>query len=277
MSKVIFNYENNITEIQCNQEDQMKRIIQKFKQKIGIDTKELFFSYNGTIINEEFKLSQIQNSIDKERKILNILVFNKEFTGIKEKIERSKDIICPKCRNNARIDIKNFNFSLYGCINNHNINNLSINEFKQSQNIDISKIICDICKKKNKAEAINQKFYYCLFCQSNLCILCNSIHNQEHKIVQYDKKNYFCLKHFSNYIKYCKQCNKNMCIQCEKEHKTHETIFFGDIIIERENYIKEMNKLKDIFAQLQKEINSLINLLINFSENIKSNNKYFKI
>ena len=95
MSKVIFNYENNITEIQCNQEDQMKRIIQKFKQKIGIDTKELFFSYNGTIINEEFKLSQIQNSIDKERKILNILVFNKEFTGIKEKIERSKDIICP--------------------------------------------------------------------------------------------------------------------------------------------------------------------------------------
>ena len=41
----------------------------------------------------------------------------------------SKDIICPECKENIILDIKNFNINLKGCKNKHEINNvLLLNE-----------------------------------------------------------------------------------------------------------------------------------------------------
>lgn len=274
MNKVVFNYTNNLIEIQCNPEDLMKKIFQKFEQKTRKNYKDLFFYYNGSLINEELKLAQIENSLDKERKIINVLVYDKESDKKSKNIERAKEVICPNCRENARIEIKNLKFSLFDCINNHKKSNLSIDEFTKSQNIDTSEIICDMCNKNTLSESFNKKFYYCLFCKSKLCVLCNSIHDESHKIVKYEQKNYYCQQHFSNYIKYCKQCKKNMCIQCEKEHKNHNTLFFGDILVEKEKYIQEMNFLRKLIEKLNEEINNIINLLMNASENI---NNYYKI
>ena len=274
MNKIIFNYENQEIEIQCKSDDQMKKIFQNFGQKIGANFKDLLFNYNGNIINEDLKLNQIENSIDKERRIMNVLVYNKDENKKQSNFQISKEIICPQCSDNSSLSITNYKISLSGCLNGHNINNISFNDFLKSQHIDITKIKCDICKKRNKGEAFDNKFYYCLLCKSNLCVLCNSIHDEAHKIVKFDQKNYYCQKHFSNYIKYCNQCKKNMCIQCEKEHKTHNTLFFGDILIDKENYMNEISSLKEIIDKFQKDINSIINLLINFSENI---NSYYKI
>ena len=98
MFKIIFNYESIETEVQCKQENKMKKIFEHFCQKRGLGINNLIFNYNGSIINEELELNQLVNSLDRERKILNILVFSKEGEMIKETIEKSKDIICPKCR-----------------------------------------------------------------------------------------------------------------------------------------------------------------------------------
>ena len=273
MNKVIFNYKSVETVIQCMPNDKMKKIVQNFCQKTEVDINNLIFNYNGSIINIELEVNKLENIFDKERKIMNVLVFNKEETKIKNK-EKSIEIICPDCRENARVNIKDYKFNIFGCKNGHQINNLSTNEFLQSQSIDISKITCEICKKTNKSECFEQKFHYCLNCKSNLCALCNSIHNKEHKVVKYEQKNYFCIKHFANYIKYCKQCKKNMCIMCENEHKNHSSIFFGNIIINKENYMEQLNYLKKNIDKFQEEINSIINLLKNISENI---NNYYSI
>ena len=61
---------------------------------------------------------------------------------------------------------------------------------------------------------------------------------------------------------------------CEKEHKNHNTLFFGDIIINKENYMKQLFDLKNNIDKFKGEINSIINLLMKLSENI---NDYYKI
>ena len=261
MNKVIFNYEGVETGIQCTSNDKMKKIILNFGQKRGIDVKNLIFYYNGSIINEELELNKLENTFDKQRKIMNVLVYNKEGANIKNVNEKSKEIICPDCGENALVDINNNKFNIFGCINGHHLDNLSTKEFLESQNIDNSKIICDICKTNNKSGSFGNKFYYCLKCKSNLCVLCNSVHDIEHKKIEYEQKNYFCRKHFLNYIKYCKQCKKNMCIMCDKEHTNHNTLFFGDIIVNKENYINQLLDLKNKIDKFQEEINSIINLI----------------
>ena len=90
------------------------------------------------------------NEFDKTRFKMNIIVVNnsKDISGVKEII--SKDIICPKCKENLFIDIKNFKINLYGCKNNHEINDIILNKYEETQKIDLSNIICDIRKKKQQ-------------------------------------------------------------------------------------------------------------------------------
>ena len=83
-----------------------------------------------------------------------------------------KDIICPECKENALIDIKNFKIRLYGYKNNHNTKHISLNIFSETQKIDISKIICEICNKNNKKYTHNNNFYLCNTCNKNLSPLC---------------------------------------------------------------------------------------------------------
>ena len=84
--------------------------------------------------------------------------------------------------------------------------------------------------------------------------------SQIHNIIDYDKKNFHCNYHNDSYTSFCKQCKKNMCIMCENEHKNHNSIFFGNIIINKENYMDQLNYLKKNIDKFQEEINSIINL-----------------
>ena len=92
MIEAIFIYEGQQIIIQCNLEDKMKDIINKFKSKIKEEDNNLYYIYNGNKINEELKFSQIINN--KEEKIINILVYKNE--NGKEII--SNKIICPECK-----------------------------------------------------------------------------------------------------------------------------------------------------------------------------------
>ena len=54
MIEIIFNYKGNTTIIQCNKEEKMKEIFNKFKQKTGIDINSLYFLYSGNkLTNDE--------------------------------------------------------------------------------------------------------------------------------------------------------------------------------------------------------------------------------
>ena len=132
MVEVIFNYKGIDTIIQCNINDKMKDIIKKFLIKIvkNENANNLFFIYNANIINYELTFIQHESEIDKNRNKMNIIVKsnNDNNNEIKEII--SKDIICPECGENIFINIKDFKINLYGCKNEHIINNILIKNMK---------------------------------------------------------------------------------------------------------------------------------------------------
>ena len=221
MANVIFNYKGKETIIQCNLNEKIKDILKRYTNKIEIYISKLYFIYNGNKINDNLILNEIINGEDKRRNTMNILVYENNEAIIKENQIKSKEIICPKCNENILIKLNEYKINLFNCKNNHEINNIFLNEFENIEKIDISKIICDNCKTKNKSNSYNHQFYRCNLCKINLCPLCKSNHNPNHKIINYDNKNYICEIHDVNYIKYCKDCKLNICIYCPKEHKNH--------------------------------------------------------
>ena len=80
-------------------------------------------------------------------------------------MKKSKHIICPQCKESSRILIDNYKLGLYDCKNGHKTDNISINDFEQTQNYDESKIECEICYKVNKTTSYQELFYICLDCK----------------------------------------------------------------------------------------------------------------
>ena len=262
MAEVLFIFEGREIIIQCDTNDRMKDIINKCVTKIGNDN--LYFIYNGQKLNEELKFNEQANEIDKERNKMNILVYENNKT-IKENKIISKEFICPECDNNILIDIKDYKIN-YKCKNEHIKNNILINEYIKTQIIDISKIICNECKEKNKNNTYNNEFYQCLNCNINLCPLCNSNHDKNHNIINYDDKYYICKLHNELYIKYCKQCNENICIICENNHNNHEMINLSNII-NKEEIIKINEEFKNIMNKFKNEIEEIKNKINNIFNN----------
>ena len=245
----------------------MKKIIQRFATKIQINNSKIFFIYNGNIINEELNDNKIINKEDKKRNEMNILVNEKNFSIAEENIIKSKEIICPECKENIFINIKDYKINLFNCKNKHNINNILLQNYEKTQNIDISKIICDKCKIKNKSKTYNNEFFKCNTCNINLCPLCKSTHDKNHNIINYEKRNFICDKHNEDYIKFCNKCNENICIRCEIEHENHAIINYEDIL-SNDNIINIINKFKKYFEILKKDINDIIIKFNNIINNI---------
>ena len=65
---VIFTFDGRDLSIQCNEEDKMKNICQKFVSKIGINMDSLFFLYGGNRINFELKFKDQAQLIEPTRK-----------------------------------------------------------------------------------------------------------------------------------------------------------------------------------------------------------------
>ena len=264
MSQVEFIYDGVSTVIQCNENEKLKEIIQKFKAKVEIDkNKPILYSYNANIgINEELTFNEIVNSADKKRNKMSIVVFETE-----EQIEQkendiilSKNIICPECKENIKMEIKDFKINLSDCKNGHKKENILLDEFQDTQKIDRLSIICDICKKYNKSTSYNNIFYRCNSCNNNICPLCKSKHDQSHKIINYDDKYFICNKHNEMYGSYCEDCKINLCTLCY-DHKDHKRINFIDILPEKERLIEKMNELKEYIFLFNNDINMLINVL----------------
>ena len=168
MVEVLFIYEGQLIIIQSNLDDKMKDIINKFKNIMKEEDNNLCYIYNGEKINEEFKLNQIIK--DKNIQKINILVYNNKNNDKDEKEINFNEIICPECKENILINIKDYKINLFGCKNGHKIENISLNEYENLQKIDYLKIICNECYKYNKN--ITEEFYICNECGVNLCPLC---------------------------------------------------------------------------------------------------------
>ena len=232
--------------------------MKKFLVKNQIKEENLSFLYNGCTINKELDFKDQANEIDKGRGKMNVIVtkINEESKQVKEIL--SQDIICPICKENALIDFYNLKIRIYGCSSNHGIYNLSLDKFEEIQKIDLSEIKCECGRSKN--DIFNNEFYICINCNINLCPLCKSIHNKNHKIINYDEKNYKCKSHNDSFVKYCYQCKKDLCMMCSIAHQKsfqHSLQDFQNLLTDKNELNKTMENLKNVINQFKNKINNI--------------------
>ena len=215
MAQVDFNYESKKTTIQCNPDDTMESIINKLLKKIENTSKDLFFLYDGKLLEPKKTFNETANNFDKSINKMNVIVNNKLQEEKNDSyLQKSKYIICPQCNENIFFKIKNFKITLEECKNSHKINDILFSEFLKNQNIDLKKIKCEICKKVDKSETFKNQLYICHSCNISLCPLCKSCHDKEHHIIDYDLKDFSCKEHNESYIYHFAMNAKKMFVFC---------------------------------------------------------------
>ena len=274
MAEIIFNYNGKKTIIQSNKGEKMKNIFDKFIYKTQLDKNLIYFLYSGNNINEELNFEELANKEDKIRNKMNIIVYDNNISNNISSIKKSKYTICPICKENIKLNLEEYKVYLSECKNKHEINNIPINEFEQTQIIDISKIECEKCKNTNKNETYKNAFYRCNTCKINICPMCKSSHDKTHNIINYDNKNYICEKHNEVYSLYCKKCKMNICMYCENEHKNHEIISFGKVFPNIEEIKMGKEILREKIDKLKNDVKEMINILNTTIENLEN---YFNI
>ena len=273
MATVLFIYDRVKTPIQCRKEDKIRDICNKFAT---IDINSLNFIYSGKELNLESTFNEQANIIDRNRNEMIILVEekNKSKNNI---MKKSKSIVCPTCKENCLINMDQYKIKLYECKNCHETNNILLDEFNDTQSIDAFKV-CNNCNKifmneENNKEC-NNIFYKCLTCKQDLCFSCKNNHNDRHKIIEYDNKNYICNIHYNKSISYCKECKMSLCEICVRTHnKYHKIINYNDssLLLEKEeDEIKEkMNNFRKKINKLNDDIKGMIRMLYKIMESIE--------
>ena len=185
MAEIIFTYNTIPTSIQCQKNESMKEICQRFADKVKINLSEVYFLYGGQTLDINQTFNSILKDCDKNSNSINILVYSYENKNENNNLEISKEIICSNCRNICLINFNKYKINISGCINNHLINDIALSEFQNFQKIDSSKIICNDCKSRNKRNSNN--FYKCLNCEKDICTSSMIQNHKEHDIIEYDK------------------------------------------------------------------------------------------
>ena len=257
----------------------MRDIINRFNTKSEINMDKAKYLYGGNQVNLELTFYEQANNIDKQRKEMNILVdINESITSNNQSTIKSKEIICPKCKENCLISFENYQIHLYYCKNGHEMYNIPFEDFNNSQNINENEIKCNNCNN-TKYQSYKKQFYKCLNCNINLCPLCNQKHDKTHEIIDYNNINYICSDHKDFYVSYCKDCKINLCMKCEMKHNNHhEIINYKNILPDEDQIKKELKIFKDKIDKLKETIEEAIKELTNKLNNIYDNfQKLYKI
>ena len=238
MSKFTFIYMNNIYKITIKNKEELTEELIKYARAIGKYTTKLYFLYKGKPLTFEKR----QYIFDYKKTYI-IFVYDLEIKT--EKNEEIENVLCPECGNLASIIINNDNkLSIQNCKNKHKISNLTIDTFLFLQlNYNNNKYVeCNICNNK---KSYYNNFYVCS-CGETICPLCKVEHNNNnHNIIDYNKRFLICKKHYKPFLSYCQSCYLNICSTCEAEnHNSHKI-----------KNLKEIQKNEKTLNEMQKEIN----------------------
>ena len=144
MIQIEFNYNQQITIIQAQQNEQFKNVINSYSQKTLLNPDSLYFLVNGQQINKENTVESYMNQINKQNNKLIVLVnLIEEGNNTEQVFAKSKGLICPICQETCGINLKKYKLSLLGCVNQHKVDDIKIKEFLNTQKINISNIICE--------------------------------------------------------------------------------------------------------------------------------------
>lgn len=184
-------------------------------------------------------------------------------------------IKCPNCKcNDCIINLDNYLVLFYGCKSKHSSESV-YDKYIGTQKIDSGEIICS---ESNCGRTINNYInglYICLNCSkltNNPKYYCKehiSKHNKEHTNVKYDKQNYYCQKHFKEFIKYCFTHNQNICKECEKEHE-------NDKVANYTTMEPDLKKLKQSLKIMENNINDLKTIIDDLKNRLDGTLRIFK-
>jgi hypothetical protein len=117
----------------------MKDIANRFKLMNGLQTENLIFLCNGTKLNLERAFKEEAKGYENNELIIAVYeALNNENNSPNQVIQKSKDIICPICKEICRISIINYKVILYECKNGHKTNNIFLEDFYNTQLINES-------------------------------------------------------------------------------------------------------------------------------------------
>jgi len=268
MAEVRFIYKTQTYIIQCKKNELFKNICQKFSTKANINLPSAYFMYDSKVIDLQLTYEQIVKGDDKRDNKMTVLVeLNQDGNYKNKNMIISKEIICPTCQENCLIKLKDYKFDL-NCKNKHEFNDILLNEYNKYQTVDLSKIICEDCKQKNKSNVFENKFYKCISCKKNICPLCKSKHNQDHDIIDYEQKDFICIIHNEKFTSYCKNCKLNLCIECESSHQDKENIvMYRDILPDKDKIASQINELRIMIDQYKEVIDKIKNELDDIIKN----------
>ena len=112
-------------------------------------------------------------------------------------------------------------------------------------------------------------------CKKNLCPICKSNHNNKHKIIDYDNKNYVCEIHNDSFYSYCENCNTNLCMICLSKHnKSHKILNYINFLPNEEEIKELMTEFRKKLDKLNDDISTIISFLKKITENMEL---YYKI
>ena len=265
MSIIIFRYLSNDVLIPAIETETISIVLDRFCQKVIKEKKNLCFLNNGSILNEQLLITSIRPN-DENKIIILVNDINTNSTG-GPYFKKSENIICPQCKESIIISVKGYKIFLSQCKNGHKYDNLLLSQFNELQTEDISQILCGICKK-SKSQTFENKMSFCFDCKINICNLCISIHDNNHNIIEYEKKNYICENDGEHFTSYCQTCKKNLCVSCENDHGQHEVIPFSKLMKNKNELIKQNTNLKKDVDNFKKIINDITKKLNKARDNI---------
>ena len=273
--RVIFVYETKTIQVLCSCKEEIKKMFQKFINKVNPESKinEYSFYYEGIKLEANTLIEQNQYIAGKNEIVISV-------------IKNLRLIKCPKCDyNDCIIDLINFKVALYGCEHEH-INFTNYDKYFKTQKFELSENICGTphCISSHQKDYLD--YYLCLTCckmlqkTKSFCYSCNESHkkeNDDHIGVKFNDRNYYCRSHWNKFIKYCFNCKKNLCETCVKDHTEHQ---FKNYELMAPNE-KELQSLKDFLLKMKKNISNLkiiINdIIYNLNGTMKIFNNYYEI
>ena len=266
-----FIYVEKSLQIYCLGKKKLKELFQDFINKFNpkSEIRDYLFSYEGKVIEE----SEYEKCVEDNN-------FGKKDSFIITVKKQIKIIQCPMCNyGDCVVSLQNYRTIFYNCEHKH-LKISSYENYEQDQLYYPEKILCSGSGDKCKNNAlIDQNFRLCLTC-SNLIGRTRSICNKcvdkekkefkgdnEHKIIKYEDKNYYCQDHISEMKSYCFDCKCNLCDVCvtlhlnDKETEGHRIKSIESLIPEEKEIdeIKEsLRKIKESMVSLNKIIDNLI-------------------
>ena len=219
MTSIHFLYQGREIYIPCEKKEKLSSIVERFCVKVQVDKKYFNFLYGGKILDEQTSEEKIPISDNNKRFIQ--VDDNYETNNPKDVVIKSNIIICPTCQESASISLDNNKITISNCKNGHDIKKINIQDFSNTQKINISKIICGRCKQNNMGTAVDHIFFRCIESKINLCSLCKAVHNSKHNVINYSNIFYTCEEHGELFTSFCFKCKVNLCFLCEEKHINH--------------------------------------------------------